>query len=81
MHDADWWISFHEDYPGLNGLMHAYFANANCGITCIRLKLISSHDADGCLIDHEARIADIIIPDEFKLELAIHHWMDHKINA
>lgn len=78
--EATWWVTFHDDYPGENGLMHAYFSNADCGHTMVRNKLISSHIADGCLIDHQSRISDIIIPEGHKLELRIHHWMSEKLN-
>lgn len=78
--ETTWWVTFHNDYPGPDGPMHAYFANADCGETMIRLKVISSHPADGCLIDHQSRISDVDIPNDFKLELAIHHWRSEKVN-
>jgi len=81
MPEATWWVTYHDDYPGENGLVHVYFANADCGDQKYRFMDIPSsppHEAAGCLIDHEARIADVVIPDSVKLPVAQQHWRNER---
>jgi hypothetical protein len=82
MPEATWWVTYHDDYPTDNGLSHVYFANADCGDMKFRFLSIPDyppHLAKDCLIDHSARIADVIIPESVKLEIKQQHWRNAQI--
>ena len=80
--EVTWWVSYHDDYPGENGPMHVYFANADCGDAKFRfleIPLYDAHYANGCLIDHSSRMSDVVIPESVKVSIKQQHWRNSKI--
>jgi len=81
MPEATWWVTYHDNYPGKDGVCHGYFANADCGHTQIRNAVIEIHLAAGCLIDHQARISEVEIPEWVKKDLEQIHWLNETSNS
>jgi len=79
--EITWWVTYHDDYPGKEGAMHGYFANADCGTSKLRNCVIELHLASGCLIDHESRILDVEIPEWIKTHLQRTHWENENNNS
>jgi hypothetical protein len=69
MPEISYQVVYSPDYPSEAGLSHAYFTHVGIdGQTMIQYRLISLHPASGCLIDHNARIGDVEIPQEIVVE-------------
>ena len=79
--EVTWWVTYRDNYPGREGMMHGYFANADCGTSELRNAPIELHPASGCLIDHESRIAEVEIPQWIKTDLERNHWEKENNNS
>ena len=69
-------IVFYDDYPGLDGVDHAFFMSASVSSYDLFYAndLIGSHKAENCLIDHRSRLADFEITNEMKLKARRSIW-------
>ena len=80
MPDITYFVTYHQDYPGSNGEEHVFFLNAKDSVDNLLYQnmYLESHPASLCLIDHQSRLSDIIIPEESKLKICQAIWLSSK---
>jgi hypothetical protein len=78
--ELQYFVTYYPDYPGSNGDEHVFFLNAKDSTDFVVYSnlYLESHRATSCLIDHEARLADINIPEEAKLRILQAVWLSSK---
>lgn len=76
MPEITYFVTYSNDYPGLNGLEHAFFLNASTSIPGLGYSndYITSHTAASCFIDHESRLTEYEITDDMKLKVNRSIW-------
>jgi hypothetical protein len=72
----DYFVTYTNDYPGLNGTDHAFFLNARTSIDGLGYAndFITSHSSEGCDINHGSNLQDYLVTDEMKLKVRRTIW-------
>jgi hypothetical protein len=71
-----YFVTYASDYPGTNGVDHAFFLNAITSIDGVGYAndFIDSHDASNCSVDHAATLQDYPVTDAMKLKVRRSVW-------